>query len=143
MHRLSLLFTVLVVVPLFGSDSPKEYGDRTEADELQGIWQTVARESAGVRQADKGGVIHTFRDGQCWNCLVADPVGAYRADASHSPARLDRTEFLGGGKVQTWKCIYRRDGDTLRIATTSETGRRPQSFDDKDIFIVTYQRIKK
>jgi hypothetical protein len=30
MRRLSLLFAVLLVLPLFGSDSPKEYDDTTE-----------------------------------------------------------------------------------------------------------------
>src|SRR5947207_2777300 len=129
-----------LVLPLLGSDSPKGYDDRTEADELQGAWRAVAWESAGVRHADEGAVIHTFRGGRWWTCLVGDPVGAYAADAGHYPARLDKTEFLGDGEVQTWKCIYRREGDTLRIAATSEAGRRPKSFDDKDTFIFTYQR---
>ena len=39
MHRLSLLFAVLSVVPLLGSDSAKEYDDRTEVAGIEGTWR--------------------------------------------------------------------------------------------------------
>src|SRR6476620_6906475 len=112
MPRLLILLVLhtSLVLPLLGSDSPKGYDERTQADELQGTWQAVARESDGVRRADEGAVYHTFRDGRWWTCLDPEPVGSYTADVSHYPAYLDRTEFLGDGESQTWKCIYRREG---------------------------------
>ena len=136
---------LLLEPPLLGSDSPKKYDDRTEVDELQGTsWQAVAWESAGERQADKGQLIHTFRDGQWRISLVAEPIGAYTTDTSHYPARLNRIEFLDDGKVQTWKCIYHIDGDTLRIAYKEDGGNRPKSFDDNaGLHIEFYKRWKK
>ena len=39
MHRLSLLLAVLLVLPLFGSDSPKEYDDRAKIAGIEGVWR--------------------------------------------------------------------------------------------------------
>ena len=43
MRRLSLLFAVLFVVPLIGSDSPRDYDDRVKVDELSRKWSPNGR----------------------------------------------------------------------------------------------------
>jgi uncharacterized protein (TIGR03067 family) len=132
---------VLLVVSSLGSNTPSEDDGATEMNELEGSWRMVAVEYCGRDQPVPVKGATTYCCGKfTW---PLDHGGTYRADLSRKPAHLDETEERGPSKGKTWKCIYQVDGDTLRIAMTSKGDQRPENFDSKkDLFIVTYKRIK-
>jgi uncharacterized protein (TIGR03067 family) len=141
MRRLSLPFAALLVLPFLGASEPREYDGVTEKDDLEGSWHMVAVEYRGRDQPVPVKGAWNYRRGRfTW---PLDHAGTYKADPSRKPAHLDETEERGQSKGKTWKCIYEAEGDTLRIALTSRGDERPRNFDDKkDLFIVTYKRVK-
>ena len=124
------VLAILFVVLLLGSDSPREYDDRTTLDELAGVWQGVdgLRKEVGFYD---GILTIRFSDGDVRR-------GSFRTGRAREPHHLEW--ILSGGL--TLKCIYRIDGDTLRIACFECWDRRPQGFDDKGVIIFIYQRVK-
>jgi hypothetical protein len=75
-----LVVAVLLVLPLFGSDSPKEYDDKTENVGIEGKWRLIDGKNvvtfrSGTYTVDDG-------DGNPWR-------GTYRTDKSHYPHHLD------------------------------------------------------
>jgi uncharacterized protein (TIGR03067 family) len=139
-----LLGGVLVVVPSLGSDSPKGYGDAAEPDELQGTWALVLqvydnRQATGP--AVDGSEVETFRAGR-WEKGAPERSVNYRADAGLRPAHLDAPFPSGHRQRGMMRYIYRRDGDTLRIAFGDDLSIRPRSFDEQGIFVSTYKRVK-
>ena len=146
MRHLFLLLAVLFVIPLFGSDSPKEYDDRVEmVDSVEGSWLLVSEQYKGrvviaeeTRKGGKQGV--TFQGGEFTRIDPKEDLkGTYTTNTARKPAQLDMA--IEGGLKVTY--IYRRDGDKLLLGVIWEGGRRPKSFDDKGIYIETYKRVKK
>jgi uncharacterized protein (TIGR03067 family) len=147
MRRLFLLFAVLFVVPLSGSDSPKEYDDRTETIGIEGTWRLTEVEYGGQkRKTDLPKAMLTYRSGTYTaNYTGGDTFrGSYRIAPTRKPSHLDQLPSNGSDQGQTIKFIYQIDGDTLRIARimSAFTTSRPQGFDDDHIFVVTYKRVK-
>lgn len=147
MRRLLFLFAVLFVLPLLGSDSPKEYDDRATRNDLEGRWELVEHHYKGVKQELlPHSTMLTFHSttsdfelgrGDSW---PGPWRGIYRSDATCHPAQLDWT--LKAWKL-TLKQIYRVDGDTLKVARNPDDfDKRPQGFGDKDLEIETYRRVR-
>jgi hypothetical protein len=68
--------------------------------------------------------------------------GEHKADGFQRPGRLDLS--WSGDKKWCEKFIYRRDGDTLHIGYLSDgSGARPKTFDDDNIIVLTFKRVKK
>jgi uncharacterized protein (TIGR03067 family) len=139
----SLCAGLLVVIGL-GSDSPKQYDDATDGDELQGRWEFVLRvydHRQSIAPAVEGSEVETFldhrwkRDGGKWSVV-------YKTDARQRPAHLDTHFTSGDGRRGTMRYIYRRDGDKLQIAFMDNVSVRPLSFDEPGIFVTTYRRAK-
>jgi uncharacterized protein (TIGR03067 family) len=142
-----LLVGVLLVVPALGSDSPKEYGGATDGDELQGTWELVSSGCVG-RESPPHPLhrpcIQTYRRGK-WTYQQAGRVldeGTYTSDSRRKLAFLDETKTGGEAARRTQEYIYRIDGDTLRTAFRLDERGRPQSFDEDDLFIIIYKRVK-
>ena len=141
-----LLAVVLLVVPLLGSDAPKEYDGATETDELQGTWTVVSGTVVGSgRGRPLDGLALTFSGGQYQFQGDWDERGAYTVDRSRQPHHLDIAPT--GGKKASWaraasKLIYQLDGDVLRIAFAGNDGARPASFDEVGTVVYTYKRVK-
>jgi uncharacterized protein (TIGR03067 family) len=145
MRRLSLLFAVLIVVLLLGSDSSKEYDDQTESVGILGTWRLTEREVDGNKAVVYGEIVQTYRigtytidgNGPAWQ-------GRYRTDPGANPPRLDWYHSNGPFAGKTIKLIYQIDGDTLRIAfiADGDNSRRPQGFNDKGVSIGIYKRVK-
>ena len=143
MRRVLFLFSVLLVLPLLGSDSPKEYDDRTESnDALDGTWQQTGEELC--RQP------RTFSP-----CKTTFHAGAYREDhdgglpsrgsySLPSTGHLDCVASDGRLMGRTVKCIYRIDGDKLTIARllNGYDEQYPPAFGGNFIFVRTYKRVR-
>ena len=146
---------VLLCVTALGSDSPKEYDGRTQVpNPLQGRWRPLKVEVADK----KGGKIIcvgpewadvVFKDekyvwgwGDQYSRLTASQ-GICTFDCSRSPGRLDLADTTGAAAGETRRCIYRFDGETLEIAsTTGEPANRPESFAG-GVTVYTLKRAKK
>jgi uncharacterized protein (TIGR03067 family) len=99
----------------------------------------VAVEIDGKRLRMKVPTELTFRAGR-WQIADRNTVGTggYTAEAGRKPAHLD---VVTAG--ETNKYLYRIDGDTLRMARTKNGDPRPNTFDDADLVVFFYQRVKK
>jgi uncharacterized protein (TIGR03067 family) len=118
MRRMSLLFAVLLVVPLLGSGSPKDYDV----------------ESSGVKYSDVQ-LVMILRGGTY--ALSNTMQGTYRIYPTCDPPHLDMIESEG----RTIKRIFRIDGDTLRIAG-APGAQRPHGFKDEDVKVYFFKRVK-
>ncbi len=129
-----LLVGVLLCVVALGSDSPKEYDDKTAVIGIDGTWQLDGNQEnlmichSRVWTIDNG-------NGDPWG-------GTCRTDPTRKPAHLDWLFASGTYKGKTFKFIYQIDGDTLRMATMRNDWERPQTFSDRDIVVWTYKRVK-
>jgi uncharacterized protein (TIGR03067 family) len=137
-----LLAGVLLSVVALGSDSPKGYDDRTELAGIEGTWRLIEFGTNGRKQKPGWQDVTTYRRGT----IAVDYLdgrklqGSYRIDRTQSPPHLDR--IVSNTDGQTLKSLCRIDSDTLRIATLPDSGRRPESFDGKDVCVWTYKRVK-
>src|SRR5262245_13693195 len=139
-----LLAGGLLVVPSLGSDSLKEYGDAAEPDELQGTWALVLQvydHRQAIAPAVEGSEVESFRAGR-WEKRDPEWSVTYRTDASRRPAHLDAPFPAGHRQRGMMRYIYRRDGDTLRIAFGDDLSIRPRSFEEQRIFVSTHKRVK-
>ena len=144
MRRTTLLFAILLVVPLLGSDSPKEYDDVTVNGGIEGTWRETGFE-ANVRKIELNfEVVKTYRSGTFTIVSPGPSAGSYRIDHSRNPPELDWIPTSGVHKGKTIKWIYQIDGDTLKIACLANEyeKRPPNGFDDKGLYVYTYKRVK-
>jgi uncharacterized protein (TIGR03067 family) len=142
-----LLAGVLLVVPVLGSDSPKEYGDATEIDGIEGTWRFVSAERIGgdVKRVEWAGPpILTFRGGRYVGLRDGRTVeqGDYWVDNRQTPRHFDRFPESGPNRGFTLPYIYRVDGNTLKIAQKSDNLERPTGFTQGDVIILSWQRVK-
>ena len=135
------LLAVLLVLPLLGSDSRKDYDDRATKDDLEGTWQLVEHYHAqrGFKMGVGNGGTLTFRN----KTFVYDHDyeyrlrGTYRINLTGYQHQLDFLDADG----RTMKRIYQRIGSTLQIALTGDRLERPRSFDD-DVYVFVYKRVR-
>jgi uncharacterized protein (TIGR03067 family) len=137
---------VLLCVVALGSDSPKEYDDRTEIAGIEGTWRETEAEVNGENTKSNPHRLTTYRRG---TCTIDDgdgnpDRGTYSIDLTQKPPHLDWMPSAGVFKGITYKFICQIDGDTLKICscTFGTSKRRPQSFNDPWVAIWTYKRVK-
>jgi uncharacterized protein (TIGR03067 family) len=146
MRRLFPLFAVLFVVPLCGSDSPKEYDDKTEVAGIEGTWRVIEFEYKGYTGKTPFQQILTIRKktftSDYRNGYTAE--GCYCADRVCKPAHLDLSHLTGSYKGQTHKYNYQIDGETLRIAyiVDEREEQYPQGFKGDGVQVLIYKRVK-
>jgi uncharacterized protein (TIGR03067 family) len=132
MRPVLLLLPVLCVLALLGSDSPREYDNRTEYTGLDGTWQMV---DAAIVLTCRGSTWKFNTGGRdSWR-------GTQRIDITREPHHLDLYYENGPYQGKTLKCIYKIDGDTLTIAGYSAE-KRPTGFQEAMILISKYKRIE-
>jgi uncharacterized protein (TIGR03067 family) len=142
MRCLSLLSTALLMLPLLGSDSPKEYDDKMESVGIEGTWRLIEIELSGVK-ATPTQVVQTYCRRTYTSTINGTTSGGdYRIDSTCHPHHLDEIASTGPSKGETFKYIYQFDGDTLKIAYLPFGNPRPQGFNDKHIAVWTYKRVK-
>jgi uncharacterized protein (TIGR03067 family) len=135
-----LLAGVLLVVPSLGWDAPREYDGATKADELKGTWELVDHTMNGQKLLYEE--VITFRGGTFTSCFGKNtPMKApYRIDPTRTPAHYDYT--LDG---HHFRGIYQIHGDKLKVALRTDPNdtQRPHGFGEQNLFISTYNRVKK
>jgi uncharacterized protein (TIGR03067 family) len=67
----------------------------------------------------------------------------YTVGASSRPARMDCVETEGEHKGKTWQHIYRIEGDTLWVTHGPVGCERPRSFEDANVYVGIYKRVKR
>src|SRR5262245_49317447 len=139
MRRLLLPLAALLVLPLLGSDAPKDYGGATEMNELQGVWRRTGLTING-QEADLGPEREVMfgRRSVVYRVGSMEIRGTYTAERSKTPAHLDETLAGGPNAGGPWLSLYRVEGDTLCIAY--KEGARPRDFDAPFLFVETYRR---
>ena len=141
MRRFALLFAVLFVLPVLGSDSPKEYDDKMEYVGIEGTWRQIEIDYHGKTSNPTSEVSLTVRSGTfVFNLSDGNGLqGNFRIDPTRKPPHLD---YMPNGSLtgQTLMHIYQIDSNTLRIAYL-DIAFRPQEFTQVDI-VETYKRVK-
>ncbi len=135
---------LLLCVASLGSNSSKQYDDRTTGDPLEGTWNWI-EVSVGGRKLNSPQHVMTCYDGRLTYYLPGSTIREiYRTNLSQKPPHLDLIPSNGPLQRKTLKCIYQIDGDTLRIANiaTLDDDGRPTEFSGADVAVVTYKRVK-
>jgi uncharacterized protein (TIGR03067 family) len=114
MRRATLLLSAMLVLPLLGSDSPKEYNDAAQMDSIEGSWQLLAVEHDG-RKVNSITWILTFRGGKFTreDSDGDQGMGVYNFDTKQKPYHLDLIPERGT-KYAVSAEIAHIHGDTLR-----------------------------
>jgi uncharacterized protein (TIGR03067 family) len=142
MRRTIFLAGVLLGVAALGSDSPREHDGRTEVpNPLNGRWRPLKFEVTDKRGGKIIGNAPAWADvvfqderyswnwGDGYSRLTASR-GICTLDPGKSPGHLDLADLTGQAAGVTRRCIYRLDGETLEIAsTTGDPADRPESFE--------------
>jgi len=136
MRHLSLLFAVLFVVPLLGSDSPKEYDDRAEEAGIEGDWLLVQTEEDGNGFAVLPDHVYSYRASTFhWS---SGAWGTYSVDHRFRPTRLTERSTMG----YTQRSIFQIDGKTLRVAYLKSGDDYPDGFRDaRGLHVEVYRRV--
>jgi|SRR5262245_54221152 uncharacterized protein (TIGR03067 family) len=140
-----LLAIALLVLPSLGSDAPKEYDGTTKRDDVQGTWEFVGFERDGKILPPAFSEVMIYRGGAYTRIIEEKFVlrGRYRADPGHTPPYLQDVPDHRLLRGRAFNCIYRVEGDTLRIDyPRDDRARRPQTFHDEDIRVDVYKRVK-
>jgi uncharacterized protein (TIGR03067 family) len=139
------LVCALLVLPLLGSDLPKEYDGATRDTELEGSWRQVgAIWNGGVTEGMEREYVWTYHNGKETTHLDGDLIAQrpFTVRASFRPGRMDCFETVGEHKGKTWRHIYRIEGDTLWIAHGPVDGERPRGFESANVYVGIYKRVK-
>jgi hypothetical protein len=103
MHRSACLLAALLVLPLLGSDSPKEYNCATEERSIEGTWEFICNEYNGVEFPRNIRCVKTFHLGIYTARFGHGETmrGTYRLDPAHKPPLLDECPSSDeyGGKI--------------------------------------------
>ena len=136
------LFTLLLPVVCLGTDSPKEYGDRTTKDDVEGSWQLLSKDL----ERNNLTYILTYRSGKFIGRVNGKHHcnGTYTVNNERKPALLDETSVSEPDNNRTILEIYRIEGDTLFTASkiSDWTRCRPKDFDEEAIRIYKWKRVR-
>jgi uncharacterized protein (TIGR03067 family) len=143
-----MLLFALLVLPLLGSDSPKDYDGASEADDIRGTWELTSIGAPGIginMRPPSDGCVTTFRGGTYTNRYYDGETihGSYCVAPCRKPSHLDLRPSGGIYRGQTWKKIYEIEGATLRVAHDTDADCRPEGFSDRHVILLIYKRVKK
>jgi uncharacterized protein (TIGR03067 family) len=120
------LAVVIILAPHTASCGQKTVPVRS----VEGVWRTEAILLGGKRvdEPRKGAPLTTFTNSEM---IIDDGANVYRfsytIDATVDPCEMDQAEQ--DGRTFTTKCIYKREGNALTIASSMTPGSpRPTSF---------------
>jgi hypothetical protein len=136
MHRSACLLAALLVLPLLGSDSPKDYNDSTVLeDAFLGVWTRATLRIDGNERALPDGWTITIRTGSFSESVGANS-GLCRIEHG-SPNRLTVTS------PKEYQFLFRVEGETLILGYYNGGVGRPKGWDDPAIHVSTFKRVKK
>jgi uncharacterized protein (TIGR03067 family) len=139
-RALALAF-VLLAGQATGSDDPR-FDAATVASGLEGSWRLVARRDAREEKSITSEIVVTFRGGVCrWSAGDEQTTEGYQIDERPRPARLTMMSLRRAVVLRS--CIYRIDGDTLRLAMSDYKSLTPPvGIDDPESIGYTFRRVR-
>jgi uncharacterized protein (TIGR03067 family) len=143
-----LTLLCLVVVQSQAADDKK--ADKTDKDKLQGTWVATSIDFMGkTLPVPEGKELSFTFDGD--KLKIHDPdkkkdeEGTFKIDEKKDPKEIDLTGPKDDNpkETETLKCLYKLDGDTLKLAISEKgpKGDRPTKFDDKSV-TMTFKKKK-
>lgn len=123
--------------------------DGKDIDALEGTWLPTEAELAGQKFPDEiRKSIKLVVKGDMYTVTVGTKAdnGTVKLNAKAKPKTMDITGTDGPNKGKTFKAIYERDGDTLKVCYDLSGKDRPTEFKtkaDTQLFLVIYKREKK
>lgn len=144
MRQVALLLIIACILPLLGSDLPREYDGATENGSIEGTWQWVSETKNGVPLFPPAHTV-TYRRSTIVTFQSNDEADIvdYDVDVTRKPFHFNRIRRVTNGEVQVWRCIFKIECNTLTIAFPLRLNKgRPRSFDEKDIHVAVYKRVK-
>jgi uncharacterized protein (TIGR03067 family) len=142
--RLVLLFAAILVLPLLGSDSSREYdGATVKTDVLDGSWEVTEMNFNGSDVSFHRTIL-AFRGGNYTETGgKRQEKGTYKADVARTEGHLDLTPSNGQDAGKTFQGIYRVDGDVLQVARKINGKPRPLQLKEEAVLLITYKRLGK
>lgn len=144
-----LLLAVLLIGLAGGANSPPDWDDTTTttARSPEGTWHLVRITRGGQDENAANWDMVFERDKYSWRVGGGGVAveGNFKIELNRMPAQLD---LIPGGKVpgnnNVYKAIFRIDGDVLLIGLFEpEREQRPRSFEDVNLKLLTFNRVKK
>ena len=135
-------FKVLALALLLTAGATAHQGDgKTDQEKIQGDWELVSLVVDGEKaDLPEGGMILTFKGDRVTvteNKEKAEP-DPFKLDETRNPREID---YLKAKK--TVRGLYELKGDTLRMAFLEGFEKRPASFTDKGVGVLTFKRVVK
>ena len=133
------VLAALLVLPLLGSDSPKQYDDAAQEAGIEGDWSPIWTEWAGRISPEKPDQLYSYHAGQ-FRWTTGQTEGTYVVDRRYHPARL--TEQTAN-KNSTFRNVFQIDGSILRVGYLESGSGYPTGFNDKrPMTIEVYRRVR-
>jgi hypothetical protein len=143
MHRTPLVLAVLLVLPLLGSDSPRETDGDLVTDPLAGSWVVLSVEEGDLVVSGSGSTrsILTFKEGRYTSLFKGKyfTSGTYRLNMSRRPYTVVMTTAEGGLRRE----LIRVEGDTLWFARSTDGDDIPDRFSGSGIEVTKLRRLPK
>jgi uncharacterized protein (TIGR03067 family) len=139
-------FVVLTLVLAFSLAAAG--GDGKDGGTIQGTWLPSTAELGGKtfpEEALKAMKLVVKDDKYTVTVGKAVDEGTVKLNAAAKPKEMDVTGTDGPNKGKTFRAIYERDGDTLRVCYDLSGKGRPTEFKTGEgtaLFLVTYKREK-
>jgi len=132
--RMAILFSLVAGSCAAAAPGPKDK-DPPKPSPLVGEWEMVSETAQGQTRPWQLGGIHVFTADGKYRTKRDEPEGKitwqkYSVDDKADPKTLDIVITDGTGKVNTWRWLYRIDGDKLEYCwRTDDHTVRPEKFE--------------
>lgn len=139
----------VALTALFGLVLSSLAADEDDKKKLQGTWKLTEAKVDGKKKDLPSGATASmiFAGDKVTEKMTGqdDEVSTCKIDSSKKPAQIDLTSSKGMDKKSTTnQGIYKLEGDTLTVAysTLGAFGKRPASFEGKEVMVLTFAREK-
>jgi uncharacterized protein (TIGR03067 family) len=135
-------FKVLALALVLTAGATARQGDgKTDQDKIQGEWELVSQVADGQKEdLPEGGMTLTFKGDKVTAAENGkkDKEEPFKLNEGKDPREIDVVKA-----DLTVRGLYELKGDTLRMAFLEGFEKRPASFTDKGVGVLTFKRVVK